>query len=146
MPGSKKSRVMASLFPEALQGTMAFPGLTGGQEWGGPAFDPETGLLYVNTNEMPWIVTIAKRPQMPADVTGKSLYQANCAQCHKQDRAWHAAGLSVSDWVLTFTTTAREISQIVRGEDGRMPVHFRASKAIRKSRQLQPTCSGGRMT
>ena len=36
------------------QETIIFPGFDGGAEWGGPAFDPETGLLYVNANEMAW--------------------------------------------------------------------------------------------
>ena len=34
--------------------TVIFPGFDGGAEWGGSAFDPETGLLYVNANEMAW--------------------------------------------------------------------------------------------
>jgi glucose dehydrogenase len=34
--------------------TIVFPGFDGGAEWGGTAFDPETGLLYVNANEMAW--------------------------------------------------------------------------------------------
>ena len=34
--------------------TVVFPGFDGGAEWGGPAFDPATGLLYVNANEMAW--------------------------------------------------------------------------------------------
>ena len=34
--------------------TIMFPGFDGGAEWGGMAFDPETGLLYVNANEMAW--------------------------------------------------------------------------------------------
>ena len=32
------------------------PAYDGGGEWGGPAFDPETGLLYVNANEMAWLL------------------------------------------------------------------------------------------
>jgi len=34
--------------------TLVFPGFDGGAEWGGTAFDPTTGLLYVNANEMAW--------------------------------------------------------------------------------------------
>ena len=34
--------------------TVVFPGFDGGAEWGGSAFDPGTGLLYVNANEMAW--------------------------------------------------------------------------------------------
>ncbi|MEP7144153.1 MAG: PQQ-binding-like beta-propeller repeat protein, partial [Ferruginibacter sp.] len=42
--------------PPSLQGTVVFPGLDGGAEWGGPSFDPETGKLYVNANEMAWVI------------------------------------------------------------------------------------------
>ena len=31
-----------------------FPGYDGGAEWGGQAFDPETGLYYVNANDLAW--------------------------------------------------------------------------------------------
>ena len=49
-----------------------FPGVDGGGEWGGAAFDPGTGLLYVNSNEMPWMVKL-----VPNDDT--SLYSGECA-------------------------------------------------------------------
>src|SRR5690606_26359664 len=42
--------------PGSLRGTIVLPGFDGGGEWGGPAVDPETGLLYVNANEMAWIL------------------------------------------------------------------------------------------
>ena len=48
--------------PPSLQGTVVFPGFDGGGEWGGPAFDPETGVLYVNSNEMAWILRLVPRP------------------------------------------------------------------------------------
>ena len=35
------------------QDTVVFPGFDGGAEWGGQAFDPETGIFYVNANESP---------------------------------------------------------------------------------------------
>jgi quinoprotein glucose dehydrogenase len=33
--------------PGGTRGTLQMPGATGGAEWGGAAFDPETGILYV---------------------------------------------------------------------------------------------------
>ena len=39
-------------------GIIVFPGFDGGAEWGGAAFDPDSALLYVNSNEMPWIVRL----------------------------------------------------------------------------------------
>jgi quinoprotein glucose dehydrogenase len=46
--------------PPSEQGTILFPGCDGGGEWGGAAFDPETGLLYVNSNEIAWILKLKK--------------------------------------------------------------------------------------
>jgi quinoprotein glucose dehydrogenase len=34
--------------------TVMLPGFDGGAEWGGQAFDPETGLYYVNSNDLAW--------------------------------------------------------------------------------------------
>src|SRR2546426_5068141 len=48
--------------PPSREGTVIFPGLDGGGEWGGAAFDPETALLYVNSNEMPWVLRLVPRP------------------------------------------------------------------------------------
>ena len=37
--------------PPSLRGTLQLPGGRGGASWGGAAFDPETGLLYVRASE-----------------------------------------------------------------------------------------------
>ncbi len=83
-----------SLFtPPSKEGTVIFPGFDGAAEWGGPAFDPQTGLLYVNANEMPWILTMinAVAPPKANNTTtvgqaGKALYAANCMVCHGPGR------------------------------------------------------------
>ncbi len=73
--------------PPSLQGTIVFPGLDGGAEWGGAAFDPSSGLLYVNANEMPWIVRLKPRELATGKtVLASELYEANCAGCHRSDR------------------------------------------------------------
>ena len=46
-------------YPPAKQTAVEFPGFDGGAEWGGPSYDPQTGLLYVNANEMGWLVTMS---------------------------------------------------------------------------------------
>jgi outer membrane protein assembly factor BamB len=65
--------------PPSFEGTIIFPGVDGGAEWGGAAFDPDSALLYVNSNEMPWIVKL-----IPNNDT--SLYNSKCATCHREDR------------------------------------------------------------
>jgi quinoprotein glucose dehydrogenase len=70
--------------PPSKEGTVIFPGLDGGGEWGGGTWDPETGLFYVNANEMAWVIRlIERRPGVAA--TGKALYEQNCAGCHGLD-------------------------------------------------------------
>jgi len=75
--------------PPSLQGTILFPGMDGGGEWGGSAFDPETGLLYVNANEMAWILRLQKRSPADAARSVASLYRRECASCHGEDRTGH---------------------------------------------------------
>lgn len=77
--------------PPSKEGTIIFPGFDGGTEWGGPAYDPATNLLYVNANEMPWILTMVD--QKPAEHkketmidAGKRLYKLNCMSCHGPDK------------------------------------------------------------
>ncbi len=98
--------------PPDTSGTIIFPGVDGGGEWGGPAFDPETGLLYVNSNEMAWLLKIA-----PA--SDESLYGANCASCHGEDRRGTALGPRLDD---VFTRRSRDqVVSLVREGTGRMP-------------------------
>lgn len=72
------------------RGTLIFPGYDGGAEWGGPAFDPESGLLYVNANEMAWVLTMVDvKPEMKKETwldAGKRLYRQNCMTCHGASR------------------------------------------------------------
>ena len=62
--------------------TVVFPGFDGGAEWGGSAFDPESGLLYVNANEMAWTGGLAP---VDTEAGGRQLYLSNCASCHRDD-------------------------------------------------------------
>ena len=51
-----KLRRRGEFDPPSTQGTILFPGMDGGGEWGGTAYDAKAGLLYVNANEMAWKV------------------------------------------------------------------------------------------
>ena len=44
--------------PPSLKGTVVIPGYHGGANWSGASFDPTTGLLYVNSNNVPNIITL----------------------------------------------------------------------------------------
>src|SRR5258706_8544885 len=46
--------------PPSERGTIQVPGVAGGGNWAGAAIDPETGMLYVGTNRLPFVVTVRK--------------------------------------------------------------------------------------
>ncbi|MEK6782018.1 MAG: PQQ-binding-like beta-propeller repeat protein [Bacteroidota bacterium] len=82
----KGLRTGRQFIPPSKEGTIIFPGFDGGAEWGGPSFDPESGVLYVNANEMPWILQMVD-VRMKGDAwAGISLYRTHCATCHGINR------------------------------------------------------------
>lgn len=75
--------------PPSTAGTVIFPGFDGGGEWGGAAWDPDTEWLFVNANEMPWILSMVdthKNKSATAQSSGSMLYARLCATCHGMDR------------------------------------------------------------
>jgi quinoprotein glucose dehydrogenase len=77
--------------PPSKAGTVIFPGFDGGAEWGGPAFDPTSGILYVNANEMPWVLTMVDVKEKPIKLetnlqAGERLYRSSCMPCHGPDQ------------------------------------------------------------
>ncbi|MCB1121824.1 MAG: PQQ-binding-like beta-propeller repeat protein, partial [Verrucomicrobiae bacterium] len=70
--------------PPSEQGTIIFPGFDGAAEWGGQAVDPD-GILYVNSNEMPWILTMVNASK--GATNGERVFLQMCSACHGQDRS-----------------------------------------------------------
>lgn len=73
--------------PPSKDGSFIFPGFDGGGEWGGSAVDPETGILYVNSSEMPWALYMidAASPSgkpMTIQAAGQVVYGKYCISCH----------------------------------------------------------------
>jgi quinoprotein glucose dehydrogenase len=116
----RKVRSTGQFEPPSLEGTVVFPGYDGGGEWGGAAFDPETGLLYVNANEMAWILRLVERGAAQAQPSGKSLYLRNCASCHRDDlRGTPPEFPSLAR--IGDKYTQQEITAVIRAGGGRMP-------------------------
>ena len=98
--------------PPSLDGNIIFPGVDGGGEWGGPAFDPQTGILYVNANEMPWL-------QKLVPTSDRSLYGSYCANCHGDDRRGSADTPTLID--IGSRRSRDQIIELIRLGTGRMP-------------------------
>lgn len=97
--------------------TIIFPGFDGGAEWGGSAFDPETGLLYVNANEMAWRMKLTENQ---AGNSGRQLYNRNCATCHGDDLSGSPPQIP-SLKAIGSKFKAENLTTIIRQGAGRMP-------------------------
>lgn len=53
--------------PPSMQGTLTIPGNVGGMNWSGYAFDPQSNLLVVNTNNLIARVRLIPRDKMQTD-------------------------------------------------------------------------------
>ncbi len=56
----KKYRIGPIYTPPTFEGTLMSPGLIGGANWGGGAFDPETQRLYVKSTNLPALARLGK--------------------------------------------------------------------------------------
>lgn len=77
--------------PPTEKGTIILPGYDGGANWGGPAVDPKTNILYINANEMAWVLNLVKDSSSTTNSltnlqAGALLYNKNCMGCHGPER------------------------------------------------------------
>jgi quinoprotein glucose dehydrogenase len=113
--------------PPSLRGTLMFPGFDGGAEWGGSAFDPASDVLYVNSNEVPWIMTMLPTgaeaeaegaPRSPL-AAGRQAYRTHCMACHGPDRTGGGDFPSLVDVEQRYEP--REIVHLIRNGRRMMP-------------------------
>jgi quinoprotein glucose dehydrogenase len=107
--------------PPSERGTIVLPGFDGGAEWGGPAVDPN-GILYVNSNEMPWILQMVPTQNYAGDAGGtKALYAQLCMSCHGQNREGNAAANIPSLAGIETRLKPDDIMALLRSGKGVMP-------------------------
>jgi quinoprotein glucose dehydrogenase len=115
-----KLRSNGQFEPPSLEGTIVFPGFDGGPGWGGAAFDPETGLYYVNSSEVPCVLRLVERPKLEGLSSGKDLYERHCASCHGMDLQGNPPEFP-SLIKIARKYDSDEIRTIIREGAGRMP-------------------------
>lgn len=70
--------------PNAAQPIVLFPGMDGGGEWGGASFDPTTQTMYVNANQIPWMIQMTANANF--ENVGQAVYTNYCGNCHGLER------------------------------------------------------------
>ena len=98
--------------------TVVFPGFDGGAEWGGPAVDVKTGVIYVNANEMAWTGGLQRSDL--ARSPGQRTYLSQCSVCHGADRSGSPPAFpSLAD--IDKRLSDEQIKAVVHNGKGRMP-------------------------
>ena len=107
--------------PPGLEPVLLLPGYDGAAEWGGTAADPENGIIYVNSNEMAWIMQMEENiPKEDPLSIGQQVYSTYCASCHQQDRSGIAASGFPSLLQLNATYSRDEVSMLITQGKGMM--------------------------
>ena len=97
--------------------TVIFPGFDGGAEWGGPAVDPETGIIYINANDIAWTGALAENT---GSNSPKGIYLSQCAVCHGEKRTGSPPALPSLVGIAKRLTSRETVATIQNGK-GRMP-------------------------
>lgn len=97
--------------------TLVFPGFDGGAEWGGPAVDAKTGVIYINANEVAWTGALAENT---GGNNPRNLYLSQCGVCHGDILAGSPPAIPALIGVRD-RMVPKEIAAIVKNGKGRMP-------------------------
>jgi len=109
----------ASFRPPSLNGTILYPGMDGGAEWGGMAYDARRNWLYINANEVPYLLTVTEFTP-GAENSPEFAYMLLCAGCHGGDR--RGDGVAVPSLIeLPERMSPWEAYRVVTDGRGRMP-------------------------
>jgi quinoprotein glucose dehydrogenase len=96
--------------------TVVFPGYDGGAEWGGPATDRETGILYVNANDVAWTGALTENT---GENTAQAIYLNQCGVCHGEERKGSPPAIPTLVG-LGERMTPQKLAATIRSGQGRM--------------------------
>ncbi|MFP6584608.1 MAG: PQQ-binding-like beta-propeller repeat protein [Candidatus Hydrogenedentota bacterium] len=118
----KRYKTGRQFIPPSREGTVIFPGFDGGGEWGGAAVDPESGILYVNGSDMPWVLTMVALQgdkETGNIAAGRRNYARHCLYCHGVDRKGDSLGEYPSLLELKERSNRKQVTDIIqKGSEG----------------------------
>ncbi|MEX2230860.1 MAG: PQQ-binding-like beta-propeller repeat protein [Cyclobacteriaceae bacterium] len=120
----KDAKYGSIFIPPDAKGVVQFPGTRGGGEWGGAAVDLDQGIMYVNANDIPLLISMKQievegQEEFLASA-GKRIYTLNaCTSCHGAERA----GTNVYPSLVNLSKKRKEkdMADLLKKGKGQMP-------------------------
>jgi quinoprotein glucose dehydrogenase len=111
----KNKRYKTGIYePPGLDGSVIVPAAHGGSNWGGAAYNPLSGVMFVNAVDLPWFHKLVPIKGLDAnnDQSGEKLYQLYCSSCHGKDRKGNAIGPNIAEKAKTYPV--KKLEQILK--------------------------------
>lgn len=113
--------------PPGKRPTIQMPGNNGGANWGGAAVNPEKGLLYVVSKDLPCLLRLEPESTAKSSATdsleqkGLVLFETHCQRCHRADRTGNAQSAVPGLADIGTRLTRTQIVNAIRQGQGPMP-------------------------
>ncbi|WP_421794997.1 PQQ-binding-like beta-propeller repeat protein [Haliscomenobacter sp.] len=107
--------------PPNLRGSIIVPSANGGSNWGGAAVNPHSGVMFVNSVDLPWFLKLQEMKSLSAnnDKTGENLFKLYCSSCHGMDKKGAGPGPDISTKINLYS--AKKLENIIRRGAEPMP-------------------------
>jgi quinoprotein glucose dehydrogenase len=120
--------------PPSTENTIEMPGNNGGANFGGAASDPEHGLLYVVSKDLPAMLKLEldqpkeAAPASSPEQRGRAVFATNCRLCHGADLKGQPPAIPALNDIGS-RLTSKQIGATVRQGSGPMPAFANLSDA-----------------
>ena len=112
--------------PPGKQDTVEMPGNNGGANFGGAAVDPHNGTLFVVSKDLPAMLKLQLKQQLPltaassSEDKGHAVFVSNCELCHGADRKGRPPAVPSLETIAE-KFNAGQINSIIQHGQGQMP-------------------------